>query len=307
MKTNPYIEKLKYWFFERTGKLNSYRFKDIQTVCMIIGPYRNMSTLLGSLLYFHPNCQALDHCEKRICKRVDLNFLSNYSDERFHRFLRYAVMASIRGRSGYYGGSMLLSHAFDEPQMIKTFVNRYGRKIGIKKKIQSFIWKGDMFLSNLIADSTDGFESVSRSNEKIRFLMPIRNPLDCAMSNFQTKKYKWFKNRTSDTFESTLLEVLNQMCRFILLAEKNPKQYCCFYENDFTNLISFADLGKFLGLEHDERWLEDIRQAYQHRSAPYRYESSHFDLASQYIASNLDIHSPHRRRLLELVEQIRTR
>lgn len=56
------------------------------TVCSILGPYRNLTTLTASCLMLHPNIQVLNHYHQ-LNSQVD-NFLLNYSDENFERFIK---------------------------------------------------------------------------------------------------------------------------------------------------------------------------------------------------------------------------
>ena len=44
----------------------------LRTVGLILGPYRNLTTLTASVLSLHPECQALNHAGPRLLKgRLD--------------------------------------------------------------------------------------------------------------------------------------------------------------------------------------------------------------------------------------------
>ncbi len=123
-------------------------FASLKTVCIIVGPYRNLSTLLASLLFLHPTCQVLNHAEDRVLSKKELNFLRDYSDEKFSRFCRFALFASARGQRSGYGGSILFSHAFERPAFKQAFRERFGAKTVVKKKVESIVWKANLRASS---------------------------------------------------------------------------------------------------------------------------------------------------------------
>jgi len=104
--------------------------KDLRSVCLTLGPYRNLTTLTAGIIALHPNCQALNHAGQRIFNDKKLNFLLNYTDKKFDTFVRYAIYASGRGREGPYGGSVTYSHAFGNQHKLtdvwKTAASLYG-------------------------------------------------------------------------------------------------------------------------------------------------------------------------------------
>jgi hypothetical protein len=86
----------------------------LKTVCMTLGPYRNLTALTAAVLFLHPNCQVLNHAGNRIFGDEKLDFISNYSNEIFEAFTRYAIYISQKGRRGDYGGSITLSHGYGD-------------------------------------------------------------------------------------------------------------------------------------------------------------------------------------------------
>src|SRR5690349_16380034 len=91
----------------------------IRSVCLFLGPYRNLTTLTASLLFLHPRCQVLNHAACRIFGDPRFDFLADYSERRFNDFMRYAIHASRGGRRGQFGGSITHSHAFDEQYLTR--------------------------------------------------------------------------------------------------------------------------------------------------------------------------------------------
>src|SRR4029079_11065585 len=84
---------------------------DLRTVCLFLGPYRNLTTLTASILFLHPHCQVLNHAASRIFGDKRIDFLDGYDDEKFKTFVRYAIHASGSGGRGKIGGSLTPSPA----------------------------------------------------------------------------------------------------------------------------------------------------------------------------------------------------
>ncbi|MEM7479491.1 MAG: hypothetical protein AAF483_31280, partial [Planctomycetota bacterium] len=64
---------------------------ECQSVCLALGPYRNLTTLTAATLFLHPNCQVLNHAGSRIYGNTEVDFLADYSRERFDRFIQFAI------------------------------------------------------------------------------------------------------------------------------------------------------------------------------------------------------------------------
>ena len=120
--------------------LYASRLRDLRTVCTIVGPYRNLTTLLASALALHPECQVLNHAEARVLRTRTLDFLTRSDPRNIDRFARFACYASARGKRGDHGGSMLFSHAFDSSMLRAAYERRYG-SVRVKPRIVSLVWK----------------------------------------------------------------------------------------------------------------------------------------------------------------------
>ncbi|MCK4791372.1 MAG: DUF616 domain-containing protein, partial [Desulfobacteraceae bacterium] len=157
----------------------------IRRVCVMLGPYRNLTSLMASLLFLHPHCQVLNHGGDRILNDSRLDFLSNPTRDVMKRFLRYAVKISGGGKRGNYGGSITLSHAFDNKyHMREAFTTAGG--ILVKRNIHALVWKETLKASLHLRTHVPDMDSLLQIHEDLVFLLPVRNPLDCAVSNIRT-------------------------------------------------------------------------------------------------------------------------
>ena len=237
----------------------------VQTVCLAVGPYRNLTTLTGAVLFLHPNCQVLNHAGKRIFKDKRLNFLRKYGERRFRRFVRYAVQISQTGRRGDYGGSITLSHAFDANHGTKDVFDDTRLKIK-KDQITSLFWKESLRTSRAIQDNHVDLNGLFARNGQLRFLLPIRNPLDCAVSNIKNGHADVFRtvNRNSSV-EQVLDAVLEEFLWFNKRQAENPDRFFCFFEHDF-NPRMLAHLAGFLQLTPLEEWLANSMKVFEIKS-----------------------------------------
>lgn len=269
----------------------------VDTVCLMIGPYRNLTTWMASLLHFHPNCQSLEHTGRFVIPNNNLNFLNDYSLSRFNNFVKFALSASSNKRNiaEHWGGNILYTQPFNNyPYMKDIYFNRYGDKY-IKDDVKCIIWKesgltsailgnlmsypflGDFSVSHIDFD----FKYVFDNNSKLKFLFPIRNPIDCAISNADGniglhKQYlksillgiKWFFD-TSPLYESY-------------------NRFYHFFQDDIKRDL-FVELATFLGLQIDAKWLNDCVECCKIKKS-YNYDKNlidyYYQLVDLYFSDN---------------------
>ena len=112
--------------------LKTSQFMDIQgveSVCLTLGPYRNLTTLTASALFLHPNCQVLNHAGSRIYSNKQINFLLDYNKTKLDRFIQFAIKISSKGQKGAMGGSITHSHAFDSKYGMKDVYTKKGLEL----------------------------------------------------------------------------------------------------------------------------------------------------------------------------------
>ncbi len=234
----------------------------IETVCLALGPYRNLTTLTASLLFLHPDCHVLNHAGKRIFGDQRLDFIGNYSAERFERFVQYALLICRKGRRGNYGGSITHSHAFADNEKMRRFW-RKSRVNLVNGDGKALFWKESLRTSNRMRRSKPDLDSVFKENHKLKFLMPVRNPMDCAASNFKTGHSRIFAdNDASAHVENTLKAVLDEFIWFKELEVRHPDRFFYYFENDDRE-DTLARMADFLGLEATQGWIADSLQVFE--------------------------------------------
>jgi hypothetical protein len=242
---------------------------DVASVCLFLGPYRNLTTLTASILFFHPNCQVLNHAASRIFGDKRIDFLDQYDDEKFRTFVQYAIRASGSGGRGKIGGSIVHSHAFDEEHATKKLFEESGGEL-IKQKIRALVWKESLRTSNHIRKQHTDLDAIFARNDRLRFLLPVRHPIDTATSNLKSGHAPLFDGVTNDSPVERVVEaILDEFAWIEQLHRKNPDRFFIFFEHEFARPTLDA-LADFLRLERDEAWIQhalaafDIKKRYEH-------------------------------------------
>jgi hypothetical protein len=252
----------------------------VRSVCLLLGPYRNLTTLTASTLFLHPNCQVLNHAATRIFGDERIDFLAEYSDERFDAFLRYAIYISQSGKRGQYGGSITYSHAFDDEHAMKDLhAQRAGGSL-LKPDIQSLVWKESLRTSNHIRDLKVDLDAIFAKNQKLRFLIPIRCPIDCAISNIKTGHTKLFAlGKGEPTVPRVVSAIVAEFAWIENLRKKNPDRFFLFFEHEMGDRV-LKELAAFLKLDPNPEWEQAAATAFQSKK---RYEHSP-ELVASYTA-----------------------
>jgi len=232
----------------------SVNIDGIETVCLSLGPYRNLTTLTASILFLHPDCQVLNHGGSRILVDERLNFLIDYSDAKFIAFEKYAIHISKTGKKGHYGGSITLSHAFKPQHPMKEVFQSSGIGL-VKKNIKCLFWKESLITANCIRDNNVDLGAIFKRNKQLKFLMPIRNPLDCAASNVKTGHASLFRNISDNNTEAVLEAILDELLWFETLRNRYPERFFLFFSYEFDGAL-LHKLAGFLRIHPHNDWCD---------------------------------------------------
>jgi hypothetical protein len=255
---------------------------ECESVCLAIGPTGNLTTLTAAILFLHPNCQVLNHGGTRIFGKNQIDFLSDYSDERFNRFIQFAIRISNKGYRGYLGGSILYSHAFDSKYMTKEVYEKTGGGL-VKDYIKCLFWKESHRTYNLIRDKNVDLGNIFKQNKKLRFLLPIRNPMDCAISNLKTGHVHLFKglDKRSSVVDVTRA-ILEEIFWYTEIKELFPERFFNFYEHGISSQM-LINLATFLQLDPDEAWLSNALSVMKTKPS-YEHDSKLLTFYRDYVA-----------------------
>ena len=124
------------------------------------------------------------------------------------------------------------------------------------------IWKESLRNTNIIRQQGFDLASLLKKDKRIKFILPIRNPLDCTISNIKTGHANMFEGieNNSSVFE-VLEKVLDEIYWFALKKEQFPDRFFYFFGNDVSENL-FIKILKFLKLDLDKIWLSDAMSSF---------------------------------------------
>ena len=257
----------------------------IKKVCLILGPYRNLTTMIVGVIALHPNIQVMNHGMKTLFATNKNDFLSDYSLDTFDNFKHAAMKRSLVMVKGILGGSILASHAYDpEYALYKIYKSRYGNS-RMKENPTCLIWKESFRVLNIIRKLPKSKLDILMDNPQLCFMMPIRNPLDTAISHlvsFDAHISLYGINPAEATRISVLDAVLTSISDvFKLQSEYGKDKVLIIFESDLTNITDILNssdkIEKFLGIESDKEWEQSTRTNLLINKSKYNHDWSIID------------------------------
>ncbi|MDX1388229.1 MAG: hypothetical protein R3344_03515 [Acidobacteriota bacterium] len=270
--------------------------RELRSLCIFLGPYRNLTTLTASMLALHPHCQVLNHAGERVFEDKRIDFLSDYTDDKFYTFCKFAITASQGGQHGDYGGSITLSHAFEHPKTREVYERRFGNSL-LREQVRSIAWKESLRVANFIREHDLDIPALLERNPKVRFLMPVRNPMDCAVSNARTGHVEHFKGLKPDAPIAAILEaLLVEYAWFARLEERFPGSFFSFHQDE-VDAERLRGLSRFLDLDAPETWIQDALTVYD-VTGKYTHPSELVERYESLVREHFEWNPDRRERLL---------
>ena len=244
--------------------------EQLASVCILLGPYRNLTTLTSSVLGLHPQCAVLNHAGRRTLRNPRLNFLANRSLATFAEFVRYAGFAARAGARGMHGGDIRLSHAFDRAAMREADAKLRGARA---EPARCLVWKESQHVGNFLRAARIDVRELLAAIPRLRFLLPIRNPIDCAMSNLRRGHVHALGVHhgvsKSSALDAVVAAVLDEIAWFFALrdASGRPDCFCHYFEHEMGREL-LERLLRFLDLPADETYFTTAAEVFKADPAP---------------------------------------
>ena len=211
---------------------------DIASVCLFLGPDRHFAAFTASILSRHPHCLVFESGGDRVFNTRDVDFLSHYSDATFMSYVRYAIYISQNGSSAQRRGSAVSSDA-----------------LGMRKAhTTSLVWNEPLGISRHVQKHYVNLDYLFARNKHVRFLIPVRNPLDCALEKLGTGLVgrSQLPSRGA-SLEKTIEAIVDEFAWIHRVSELHPHRYLPFFENEFSE-NALIELAIFLGLSPLPEW-----------------------------------------------------
>jgi hypothetical protein len=249
----------------------SARF-DVTSVGLFLCPNRNLTTLTAAILSLHPHVQVLNHGFERLQAAGLLRFLHSNRDDDLEAFVRSAIGMSGNGRRGDYGGSILLSHAYDKPALRAAYAQRYA-DAPLKSETTCLIWKDGARLREYLKSNNIDPVVLAERLPRLHFISPLREPV-AHLRSLQ----KYYAPEPPDYIRPSLPDLTaKNVARYILAAhneflhwrERNPTQFFAFSQNDLSMDAARRLLG-FLQIASDQAW-EQVASEFFVNDSVYTY------------------------------------
>jgi hypothetical protein len=253
-------------------------------LAILLGPYRNLSTLTSAVLSLHPDIQVLNHAGERLWTDPQLDFLAHPDAATFERFMAAGWSLSEAGEGGVMGGSILYSHAFATPGMKELYRARYGEAM-LKPDAKWLVWKESMRVQARLMASPGLFEGLCATFPDLRFILPLRNALHCAISNQGTGHSPTLGLQANASISTVLDAVLGAFAWALDMRERFPDRVFAFTQSEPAAILLPA-LARVLGVDADARWIEDGTKAFAVRDR-YNVPPEIAAFARQQIAAKL--------------------
>ena len=127
------------------------------------------------------------------------------------------------------------------------------------------VWKESMRLTRRIRRQGIDLTTTLERNPRLRFIHPVRNPLDCALSNSRTGHDALLDlgdatariGSREDLTVGEILDLVLDDLRWYLDQMSAHSDRMFLLVEGLTSAETFVELGRFLGLPADERWPQE--------------------------------------------------
>jgi hypothetical protein len=256
----------------------------LKTLAIVLGPYRNLTTLTAAALALHPDVQVLNHAAELLWRRPDIDFFCRPEQSVYRQFLTAAVDASADGQRGLHGGSILHSHAFDDWSVRLLYQRRYGDQ-RIKAKPKCLVWKDSMLIQRRLSGEEGLLPHVIANLPDVRFVLPVRRPVDCAASNMATGLVSYLMNGRPAGIAEAIDVVLQAIVWVLIQRDRWPDRFFVFAES-FESVDLAPGLARYLNLPDDARWRADFQAIFRVRRKQ-RHSTDVLRMEREKIATSL--------------------
>jgi hypothetical protein len=231
-------------------------------IIFILGPYRNLTTMVGAHLNYHENIIVFNHGYYRL-KEQGLDFWNLLTEQSLNNFVEFVKNNYLQGKSGTYGGNIELSHAFEK----KNSLSKYKKQIPEKKNAKYIIIKESGRITKDLRNNLNDFDKINKLikkfSDRLLFIRPVRNICQAVISNIQTNHYKYtdYKNRHKRKKDVEFIDFMKWYIKdlywFYLNKINHNHNFLYFYESNIIDLNKI--MCDFLNIDKSKNMIEDIK------------------------------------------------
>ena len=214
----------------------------VRTLCLALGPYRSYTTVTAGYIGTHPHCLALNHGGSSVIGDPELDFIAHRRPQVTDNFLRYALA--------------LADHGLPHEAKLRPLRRRLPRAAGdgFRREPRVIFWNDAQRMARHLRRHNVHFDELFRKEPRLRFLLTLRNPIDCAASLVHTGLTRHLQLEPGASLQTVLEAVLREFHWFATLEKRHPDRFFHLAPTTFDPDQAQA-LARFLGVEADPAWI----------------------------------------------------
>lgn len=258
------------------------------------------------MLWLHPQCQVLNHGYRLINPKHLLWFLAPGDSNEFCVFTTLLADLSTKVVGTEDCSPHVLRTVQENPGVEEAFarLNSAPPIAILKNPMHSLVWKESQVMMNSLLNISTNWDELFANNSKLRFLMPFRNPMDCAVSNHRQRKWIFFPGLDDNSPMLTLRAVLAEFAWFIAMERRHPDRFFHFYEDMTAEALE--NLQTFLGLDYNQEWVDAVLNLWKLRH-PYVFSKEFIDYYVSMVRLHFAAWPDIGQRLVEYIDPSRVR
>lgn len=278
----------------------SYNIERLQTVCFALGPYRNLSTLTASTLYLHPDIQVLNHGGKLVFHDEQNDLFENFESSVVDSFLKFVSYLSNQKQKGDLGGQIVLSKKFSNNAIFSKYISQNPTILN-KENSKVLFWKESALISEKLKKNLSFLKKMASERVQFKFILPVRNPMDCAISNLKTGHYLRFNNLGSESRKEDILNAILDELKWVLdMQLEYPNHFYVLFENRICPK-TISNLSKFLNVTEVDSWVDLMSRAFVSNSR-YDIDQTFIELYRELVKQKFISHHSCRNTLIDFVD-----
>jgi hypothetical protein len=144
-----------------------------------------------------------------------------------------------------------------------------------ERTAKCLVWKESQLVTNFLREERIDVAALLEANPRLRFMLPVRNPIECAVSNVRRGHVRALGGgrglSRSSPIRDVVAAVLDEIRWFVELREASgrPERFMLFFEHEMGRGV-LEQMLRFLALDMDEAFLAAAAEAFTSERAPAR-------------------------------------
>jgi hypothetical protein len=151
----------------------------------------------------------------------------------------------------------------------------------------SIVWKDSAKNTKILMSRN--MDELIKANDKLRFLVCARCPMDTAESIDHSG---YASNYRSNEKHEIMKELFERYEWFFKLQDKYQENFMCLFPNEIND-ASLTRLEQFLKVDHDQRWVDDVQRVWVNKKK-YDHNGSTKKLYRELVSKHIPLKYQHK-------------